>query len=49
MRDYPATISNQDHVAHHFQLELVMSEYSQGNKTIKEYHSGTLNPWAEYM
>lgn len=48
MRDYLVTIYNQDHADRRIQLEIDMSKYCQGNKSIQEYHSGFVNLWAEY-
>lgn len=48
MQDYLVTIYNQDHADHRFQLEIDMSKYCQGNKSIQKYHSGFVNLWAEY-
>ena len=46
--DYLKKIYNQETAARKFQLELELSEYSQGNKTIEEYHSGFITLWSEY-
>lgn len=44
-----ATTYNQDHGAHKLQLELDMSEYYQGNKSIQEYYSAFISLWSEYL
>ncbi|KAH7522546.1 hypothetical protein FEM48_Zijuj07G0149900 [Ziziphus jujuba var. spinosa] len=38
----------QENSARHFQLELELSEYCQGNLSIQDYYSGFLNLWAKY-
>lgn len=45
---YLKKIYNQDNPARRFQLELDISEYSQGTMSIQEYYSGFINIWAEY-
>ncbi|KAJ8770907.1 hypothetical protein K2173_022079 [Erythroxylum novogranatense] len=41
-------IYHQDNNARRFQLELEMSNFCQGNLSIKEYYSRFLNLWSEY-
>ncbi|KAF7144736.1 hypothetical protein RHSIM_Rhsim04G0131100 [Rhododendron simsii] len=48
MWTYLKKIYNQDNPTRRFQLELDMSEYSQGTMSIQEYYSGFINIWAEY-
>lgn len=36
-------------MARQFQLELEMSEYSWGNKSIQEFYSGFVNLWTEFV
>ncbi|KAF7143753.1 hypothetical protein RHSIM_Rhsim05G0128700 [Rhododendron simsii] len=45
---YLKKIYNQDNPARRFQLELDISEYSQGTMSIQEYYSGFIIIWAEY-
>ncbi|KAF7140818.1 hypothetical protein RHSIM_Rhsim06G0128500 [Rhododendron simsii] len=45
---YLKKIYNKDNPARRFQLELDISEYSQGTMSIQEYYSGFINIWAEY-
>lgn len=42
-------IYNQENSARRFQLELELSECSQGNLSIQDYYSGFLNLWPEYQ
>ncbi|KAL5743844.1 hypothetical protein ACOSQ2_026960 [Xanthoceras sorbifolium] len=43
MLDYLKCIYHQDNTARRFQLELEMSNFSQGNLSIEQYYSGFLN------
>lgn len=49
MWNYLKKIYNQENSARRFQLELELSEYSQGNLSIQDYYFGFLNLWAEYQ
>ncbi|XP_020579326.1 uncharacterized protein LOC110023986 [Phalaenopsis equestris] len=48
MWEYLKRVYNQDNTAKHFQFELDMSNYIQGNLSIEQYYSGFLNLWSEY-
>lgn len=49
MWDYLMKIYNQENVGRNFHFELELSEYSQGNKSIQEYHSEFVNLWTEFI
>ncbi|XP_058776283.1 uncharacterized protein LOC131650597 [Vicia villosa] len=46
--NYLKRIYNQDNSEKHFQLELEIANYKQGDLSIQEYYSGFLNLWAEH-
>jgi len=48
MWDYLKRIYHQDNTARHFQLELEISNFSQGNLSIEQYYSGFVYLWSEY-
>ncbi|XP_042966592.1 uncharacterized protein LOC122300179 [Carya illinoinensis] len=48
MWDYLHRIYHQDHSARKFQLELEISNYSQGNLPIAQFYSGFINLWSKY-
>jgi len=48
MWDYLKRIYHQDNTARRFQLEFDISNFSQGNLSIKQYYSGFVNLWSEY-
>lgn len=48
MWDSLAHIYSQDNEASSYQLELDLSEYCQGTKSVQEYYSGFVSLWAEY-
>nr|XP_027118369.1 uncharacterized protein LOC113735570 [Coffea arabica] len=48
MWDHLKRVYHQDNTARRFQLELEISNYGQGNLSIKQYYSGFLNLWSEY-
>lgn len=47
--EYLKRVHNQDNTTRRFLLELEISKYSQGNKSIPEYYSGFTNLWSEFM
>ncbi|XP_057982236.1 uncharacterized protein LOC131167448 [Malania oleifera] len=49
MWDYLHRIYHQDHSARKFQLELEISNYNQGNLSIKQVYSSFINLWKEYF
>lgn len=49
MWDYLTKIYNQENVGRNFHFELELSQYSQGNKSIQEYHSEFVNLWTEFI
>ena len=48
MWNYLKRIYNQGNSAKHFQLELEIANYKQGDLSIQEYYSGFLNLWTEH-
>jgi len=48
MWDYLKRIYHQDNTARRFQLELKISNFSQGNLSIEQYYSSFVNLWSEY-
>ncbi|TXG68000.1 hypothetical protein EZV62_009275 [Acer yangbiense] len=48
MWEYLKKVYHQENSARRFQLELEISEYSQGNMSIHDYYSGFMNLWSEY-
>lgn len=40
-------IYNRDNSGKYFQLEYELAEYSQGDKSIREYYFGFMNLWTE--
>lgn len=48
MWDYLQCIYDQDNTARQFQLELEISNFSQGNLSIEQFYSGFIKLWSEY-
>ncbi|KAK9116454.1 hypothetical protein Sjap_015401 [Stephania japonica] len=48
MWDYLRCIYHQENTARHFQLELEISQFNQGNLSIEQYYSEFINLWSEY-
>ncbi|TXG49173.1 hypothetical protein EZV62_025048 [Acer yangbiense] len=48
MWEYLKKVYHQENSARRFQLELEISEYSQGNMSVQDYYSGFMNLWSEY-
>ena len=48
MWDHLIQVYNQDNNARRFQLELAITNYTQGDLSIQDYYSGFLTLWNDY-